>query len=169
MVIAAFVGDRFMIRGHIIVFNACFTIIGVSMYVEPMVSDSAHCSLSLRMGYASSNSVRYAGVFLGLAPYNASIPCIFSYQHNNIVGQTKRAIGAAIMIAGGGLGGIIASNAFQQRDAPGYRPGLNTVLAVQALTIVLVCKNFVVFTRANRKADRGELVIEGREGFRYTL
>ncbi|RVX67221.1 hypothetical protein B0A52_08655 [Exophiala mesophila] len=152
MVIAAFVGDRFMIRGHIIVFNACFTIIGVSM-----------------MGYASSNSVRYAGVFLGLAPYNASIPCIFSYQHNNIVGQTKRAIGAAIMIAGGGLGGIIASNAFQQRDAPGYRPGLNTVLAVQALTIVLVCKNFVVFTRANRKADRGELVIEGREGFRYTL
>ncbi|KIW30862.1 uncharacterized protein PV07_02555 [Cladophialophora immunda] len=152
MFIAAYIGDRFMIRGPIIVFNACCTIAGVVM-----------------MGYANTASVRYAGVFLGLPPYNASIPAIFSYQHNNIVGQTKRAIGAAVMIAGGGIGGIIASNAFQQKDAPGYRPGLNTVIAVQALTVVIICKNFFVFSRTNRKADRGEIVIEGREGFRYTL
>ncbi len=126
-------------------------------------------NLLCRMGYAKTSSVRYAGVFLGLAPYNASIPAIFSYQHNNIVGQAKRAIAAAVMIAGGGLGGIIASNAFQQKDAPGYRPGLDVVMAVQALTILLVCKNFWLFTRANRRADRGEIVIEGRPGFRYTL
>lgn len=121
------------------------------------------------MGYSNSPSVQYVGVFLGLAPYNASIPAIFSYQHNNIVGQGKRAIGAAVMIAGGGLGGIVASNAFQQKDAPDYRPGLNTVIAVQALTVVIICKNFVVLKRANRKADRGEMVLEGKEGFRYTL
>ncbi|EXJ56331.1 uncharacterized protein A1O5_12598 [Cladophialophora psammophila CBS 110553] len=152
MFIAAYIGDRFMIRGPIIVFNAIWTIVGVVM-----------------MGYAKTNSVRYVGVFLGLAPYNASIPAIFSYQHNNIVGQSKRAIGAAVMIAGGGIGGIIASNAFQQKDAPQYRPGLDTVIAVQVLTVVLICKNFFVFTRANRKADRGEIIIEGKEGFRYTL
>ncbi|KIW94129.1 uncharacterized protein Z519_05445 [Cladophialophora bantiana CBS 173.52] len=122
-----------------------------------------------RMGYAKTNSVRYVGVFLGLAPYNASIPAIFSYQHNNIVGQSKRAIGAAVMIVGGGIGGIIASNAFQQKDAPQYRPGLDTVIAVQVLTVVLVCKNFFIFTRANHKADRGEILIEDKEGFRYTL
>ncbi|KAK6371558.1 uncharacterized protein PV06_01409 [Exophiala oligosperma] len=152
MFVAAYIGDRFMIRGAIIVVNAVFTIVGVVM-----------------MGYADTSAVRYAGVFLSLPPYNASIPAIFSYQHNNIVGQSKRAIGAAVMIAGGGIGGIIASNAFQQKDAPGYRPGLNTVIAVQALTIVIVCKNFWVFGRANRRADRREIVIEGKEGFRYTL
>lgn len=121
------------------------------------------------IGYAKNPSVRYFGVFLGLPSYNASIPCIFSYQHNNIVGQARRAIASSVMLAGAGIGGIIASNAFQQKDAPQYRPGLNTIIAVQSLTIVLVCKNFFLYTRANRKADRGEIIIEGREGFRYTL
>ncbi|KAK4938331.1 hypothetical protein LTR10_021215 [Elasticomyces elasticus] len=152
MFITAYIGDRYMTRGPIILFNAVMTIIGVSM-----------------MGYAKGVTTRYVGVYLGLATYNASIPAIFSYQHNNIIGQTKRAVGSAVMISGGGIGGMIASNAFAQKDAPGYRPGLDTVIAVQALTVVLICKNFLIFRRQNHKADQGKLVIEGKEGFRYTL
>ncbi|OAL32680.1 hypothetical protein AYO20_07838 [Fonsecaea nubica] len=152
MYIAAYIGDRWMTRGPIILFNAVVTITGVVI-----------------IGYAKNPSVRYFGVFLGLPSYNASIPAIFSYQHNNIVGQARRAIASAVMLAGAGIGGIIASNAFQQKDAPQYRPGLDTIIAVQALTIVLICKNFFLYTRANRKADRGEIIIEGRPGFRYTL
>jgi hypothetical protein len=80
----------------------------------------------------------------------------------------KRAVGTAILVGGGGCGGIIAANVFRQQDAPKYLPGLYTAIAVQALTIVLVSKNFLVFHRQNRKADRGETLIEGTEGFRYT-
>jgi len=84
------------------------------------------------------------------------------------VGQMKRAVGTAILVGGGGCGGIIAANVFRQQDAPKYLPGLYTAIGVQALTVVLVLKKFLVFYVQNRKADRSEMVIEGTEGFRYT-
>ena len=106
------------------------------------------------MGFCTSNTTRYAGVFLAVASSNANIPGIFSYQHNNIgnispapfspktpiskdtnctitVGQSKRSTSAAMMIAGGGIGGIIASLVFRQQDAPQYKPGLIVVIALQ--------------------------------------
>jgi hypothetical protein len=43
------------------------------------------------------------------------------------------------------------------------------VIATQALSILHILKNFVVYSRANRKADRGERILEGQEGFRQTL
>lgn len=87
---------------------------------------------------------------------------------NLLVGQMKRAVGTAIMVGGGGCGGVIAANAFRQQDAPQYLPGLYTAIAVQALSIVLVSKNFLVFSVQNRKAERGQTTHEGTEGFRYT-
>ena len=48
-------------------------------------------------------------------------------------------------------------------------PALITVICTQALTILHVLKNFVVYSRANRKAERGERLLEGTEGFRQTL
>ncbi|KFZ15703.1 hypothetical protein V502_05446 [Pseudogymnoascus sp. VKM F-4520 (FW-2644)] len=148
---SAYVGDKFHIRGPLIVFSACFTITGVAM-----------------MGFCTSNASRYAGVFLAVASSNANIPALFSYQHNNTVGQAKRSVSSAMMIAGGGLGGLISGLVFRQQDAPQYKPGLLVVLSLQALTVVIVTKNFWYFARQNRKADRGDLVIEGQEGFRYT-
>lgn len=82
----------------------------------------------------------------------------------------------------GGVGGIIASNVFRQQDAPRYLPGMITVIVSQTLTVLLVVKNFWVFSWANKKAARAEEVseggeqlvvrkewIEGVKGFRYTL
>ena len=48
--------------------------------------------------------------------------------------------------------------------------GLHSLLThlQQVLTVVLVCKNFIIFKRLNRKADRGEIVLENVNGFRYT-
>lgn len=82
----------------------------------------------------------------------------------------------------GGVGGIIASNVFRQQDAPRYLPGMITVIASQALTVILILKNFWVFSRANIKARNREQIaesgdssivlgdwLEGIKGFRYTL
>jgi hypothetical protein len=84
------------------------------------------------------------------------------------VGNTKRALATAMLIGGGGCGGIIASNVFRQQDAPGYRPGMIAVITSQVITVILVSKNFLIFWLRNRKADRGEVVLEGVVGFRYT-
>lgn len=85
-----------------------------------------------------------------------------------LVGQMKRALATAIMVGGGGCGGVISANVFRQQDAPKYLPGLITAITVQALTVVLVSKNFLIFHLQNKKADRGETLIESTEGFRYT-
>ncbi|KAK4913691.1 hypothetical protein LTR49_018025 [Elasticomyces elasticus] len=154
----------YRLRGPLIVFNCLIGIMGVCM-----------------LAFATAPTTRYIGVFFGVATTSANIPAIFSYQHNDVedlrrytttplpsVGQLKRAVSTAIFVGGGGCGGVIAANVFRQRDAPKYLPGLYTAIAVQALTVVLVSKNFYIFYRQSRKADRGETLIEGSEGFRYT-
>lgn len=43
------------------------------------------------------------------------------------------------------------------------------VIATQVLSILHILKNFWIYSRANRKADRGEVILEGQEGFRQTI
>ena len=166
----AWVGDKYHTRGPLIIFNACLYIIGVSI-----------------VGYCTDVNARYGGVFLGVLGITGNIPTNWAYQHNNTgqldrcyralwqntnigaVGQSKRALCAGTMTAGGAIGGIIAGNVFQAKDAPDYRPGLIVCIVFQAVNILLVVKNFYVFGRANRRADRGEIVIEGQPGFRHTF
>ena len=152
MFVIAYLGDRYKTRGPIIIFNCIIAIVGVSM-----------------MGFLTRSRDRYAGVFLGVAAANTNVPTLLSYMHNNIVGQSKRAVASALLIGGGAIGGIASSLIFRQEDAPGYRPAMITVLCTQAVTVLHVLKNFWVFWRGNREADRGEIVIEGQEGFRYTF
>lgn len=150
-------------------FNAAMYIIGVSL-----------------TGFTSNLHARYGGVFLGVMGITGNIPTQWAYQHNNMVGQSKKALTITFMVMGGAFGGIIAGNVFQSKDAPNYTSGLwvcigfqvkgNCIIysiilrltIMQMLYFVLVAKNFVIFYIQNRRADRGEIVIEGQPGFRYT-
>jgi hypothetical protein len=85
-----------------------------------------------------------------------------------LAGQTKRALATAMLLMGGGCGGIVAAFVFRSRDAPSYIPGMITVIVAQGLTAILVTVNFFYFLHRNRKADRGEVVLEDTPGFRYT-
>jgi len=121
-------------------------------------------------GFIRSNpAARYAGVFLGVCGCNSNVPTLLSYMHNNIVGQTKRSVASVLIIGGGAIGGIIASNIFRQADAPEYAPAMIAAILMQAVTVLHVGKKFFVYGRANRKADRGIILLEGQRGFRHTL
>ena len=85
----------------------------------------------------------------------ANIPSNFAYQHNNtgtcpsglltyslifrltrhLVGQSKRALCAAMMTVGGACGGLIAGNVFRAQDAPGYIPGLSVCIGAQVSSL----------------------------------
>lgn len=67
MLTVAFLGDKFKIRGPIILIQALVIILGVCL-----------------MAFATNGPVRYFGVFLGIGAINANMPAIMSYQHNNI-------------------------------------------------------------------------------------
>jgi hypothetical protein len=116
--------DRKRSFAPFIVFPACVTIVGLCMVcLFVHYSYTNLLILFLQTAFHTSNSVRYAGVFLGGAGASANTPAVLGYLHNNVAGQSKRAFTTAIAIGGGGIGGIIASTAFRAQDAPGYRPG----------------------------------------------
>ncbi|KAI9842060.1 MAG: hypothetical protein M1837_007485 [Sclerophora amabilis] len=149
---SAWLGDRYHIRGPIIALNAIITLVGLPL-----------------MGFHSSNAVRYFGVFLVTAGANANIPAVMTYQANNIRGQWKRALCSASMVGFGGIGGIAGGLVFREQDAPGYKPGIYACIACSLLTLLIVGALSVQFFFTNKRAHRGETVIEGQEAFRYTL
>ncbi|SMQ50285.1 unnamed protein product [Zymoseptoria tritici ST99CH_3D7] len=150
--IESYLSDKYNLRGPVLIFNALLEIIGIAI-----------------LGYASQPYVRYFGAFLITGGANSNIPASMTYQANNVVGQWRRAFTAATIVAAGGVGGVIGSVAFRPQDSPGYGPGLWTCFVAAGLTVGSVVTTTVYMWRMNRKQARGECVIEGVVGFRYTL
>ncbi|EME48560.1 hypothetical protein DOTSEDRAFT_19083 [Dothistroma septosporum NZE10] len=148
----AYIGDKYHTRGPIIIVNACLGLIGLPL-----------------LGFAKGAAARYFGVFLATTSCNANVPAILSYQANNLRGQWKRALASATLVGAGGIGGIIGSTVFRAQDKPGYAPGMYTCIIACALVVVITTVMDLKFHRANKRAAAGGKIIEGLEGFRYTL
>ncbi|RVX66072.1 hypothetical protein B0A52_10006 [Exophiala mesophila] len=152
MVFIAWLGDKYHIRGPLLIANAVVGLIGLPV-----------------LGFASQPGVRYFGVFLVCTSANASIPTCMAYQANNIRGHWKRAFCSATLVGFGGIGGVAGSLIFRSQDAPHYRPGIYAGMAANGLLILIVCINTVYFRRENRKADQEGKILEGSPDFRYTI
>ncbi|KAF2726131.1 MFS general substrate transporter, partial [Polychaeton citri CBS 116435] len=148
----AWIGDKYHIRGPLLVFNAILAIIGLAL-----------------MGWVENLGGRYFGVFLTCAGANANIPQCMTYQANNIRGQWKRAFCSALLVGFGGVGGIAGSLVFRSQDSPHYLPGLWACMTASLLVILTVAALDLYFVFQNRKAEAGSHAIEGAvDGFRYT-
>jgi hypothetical protein len=55
-----------------------------------------------------------------------------------------------------------------EKEIPTYRTGIWAVTGAQLYLVVSTCALVFYYWRQNKKADRGEVMIEGLEGFRYT-
>lgn len=117
----AWIGDRYRVRGLIIVANSLISIIGLPI-----------------MGFHSNAGVRYFGVFLATAGANANVPATMAYQANNIRGQWKRAFCSATLTGMGGIGGIAGSLVFRSQDAPDYVPGVIATIVLVPLLLPLL-------------------------------
>jgi len=151
MFVQAYYGDKWHLRGPIIVFNAAMGVLGLGL-----------------LGYTHNQGVRYFGVFLATISCNANCPALVTYQANNVRGQWKRALTSATLIGGGAIGGIIGTTVFRAKDAPGYRPGILTCLIANVLIIFITAALTVKFWRANARVKAGGKMIEGQPGFLYT-
>lgn len=107
------------------------------------------------MGFCSDPSTRYGGVFIGVIGICGNVPANFGYQHNNtgkntngklyhylakneIVGKSKLALCAGMLTIGGAIGGVIAGNIFQAKEAPLYRSGLIICITFQVTFSIIV-------------------------------
>ncbi|OAQ74481.1 high-affinity nicotinic acid transporter [Purpureocillium lilacinum] len=80
----------------------------------------------------------YGFLFLAASGlYSIIVPAI-CWIANNLAPSGKRAVGMAMLISGGNLGGIVGSNIFLEREAPHYWSGYGVCLAVVLAAIVSV-------------------------------
>lgn len=143
-------GDKYRIRGPIIIGNMMLCLIGLPI-----------------MGWHPKAAVRYFGVFLVTAGANSNVPTVMSFQANNVRGQWKRAFCSATLVGFGGIGGICGSLVFREQDKlTGYKPGMYACIACALLNVILVCVCDLEFFRQNKKADRGEKQLENDDEVR---
>ena len=148
----AWAGDKYHIRSVWVITNGILALIGLPL-----------------LGFSKNVGVRYFGVFLATTAANANVPCTLTWQANNIRGQWKRALCSATLVGFGGIGGIVGSTVFRAHDAPAYIPGIIACMVAAGLIVVISLLLNLKFMRANKRAASGGKVIEGLEGFRYTL
>jgi hypothetical protein len=119
-------------------------------------------------GFLDNPWARYVGTFLGYAGATGLVVTSMAWMTNNLRGDGKRGVATAVMISLSGVGGVYSSVVFRQQDAPDYVPGLIAVMAANGLAVGLATVTTVVLRRQNSRAERGEIVLAGLEGFRYT-
>ncbi|KAI0907059.1 retrograde regulation protein 2 [Ustulina deusta] len=152
VLLSSIVGDKYRLRGPVIIFNCVTLIVGFSL-----------------LGFAKQDAVRYFGTFLATGAYVSNWAALSAYQANNIAGQWKRAFTAAAVAALNGAGGIAGSFIVRAQEAPRYPTAIWVSIGSHILMIAIVAAFSVYFHFANKLAASGKIVLEGVEGFRYTI
>ncbi|CAG8571591.1 13299_t:CDS:2 [Cetraspora pellucida] len=134
-ILIAISSDRAGIRGPYII---CCLLISIIGYVFLIVHNT-------------STAVKYIGaciIGIGLFP---CIPTSITWLINNLAGETKCAIGDAMMIAAGNIGAGISTQFYKYYDAPTYRFGHIVSLSLSIFALILCLIKFQLLSRANNK------------------
>ncbi|KAL8734012.1 MAG: hypothetical protein Q9166_001773 [cf. Caloplaca sp. 2 TL-2023] len=151
VILSSLVGDKYRLRGPVIVFNSLCMIGGFIM-----------------LGFANQVTVRYVGTYLATGAYISNWAALNSYQASNITGQWKRAVTAAAVTACTGLGGVAGSFIVRQQEAPRYITAIWISIGSHIFIICIIAAFSIFFYMANSKQTKGRKVIEETEDFRYT-
>ncbi|GMK56332.1 hypothetical protein CspeluHIS016_0301720 [Cutaneotrichosporon spelunceum] len=155
-VVCGRIADRIPhMRGNMILFNAVCIIVGTAMYSQLP---------------SNQRAARFVGIFIATGGGNSNIPLILAWQAVSIRAQSKRAFCSALTVAFGGIGGILGSTLFFNKEAKqGYPTGVFTIIGLNVATIFGTLAMMAWMHMKNKKAKRGECVIEGAEGFYYQI
>lgn len=153
--VTARLSDRLRLRGPFLIFNTVCLVIGATLFWQ--------------LGQ-NQKGARLFGVFLAFGGTTALIPQVVSWSQTSVRLQSKRAFSSALVVAFGGVGGVIAGVAFMEKEAKrGYPTGMTVSISLQSSNVVVILGLMAWFKYQNRRADRGEVVLEEAAGFRYQL
>lgn len=152
----AYISDKFPnCRAWMMISGCCQSVLGTCLYSQ--------LPASMKVG-------RYIGTFLAVGAANGNVGLILSWAQCSIRGQSKRGFTSAIIVAAGGVGGILASTLFMDKEAKkGYPTGVWSVVGLNCFQILSVVGLRLFYMWRNKQADKGQVVIEGDASFRYQL
>lgn len=137
--------DRLRHRFGFVLFGVAFASIG---YIILLCQGPPGAGLPPR--------VRYMAVFFVCTGTYIVQPVTIVWMANNLGGHYKRAIGLAIQVGFGNIGGIIASNIFVRADAPRYFVGYGVALGMMVFCGIMSIVFAVGLVRENRLRDQGK-------------
>lgn len=98
---------------------------------------------------------RYMCIFFITSGNYIAQPLFVVWLANNMSGHYKRSFGAALQIGLGNVGGIIGSNIFLANEAPYYKTGYSTGMALLLLCMLLCTVFYFGMMRENKLRDAG--------------
>ncbi|KAK0453626.1 MFS transporter [Armillaria borealis] len=148
-VVVAFLSDRLKLRGPFILIFLPMAIIGYIVAIT-----------------ATTNTGRYAAVFLIAAGIYPCGPCLLSILPNNSSGHYKKATATAFQLAFANTGGFIATFSYTQDQAPRYIRGHAINLACLVFAWFFVGANVCYClweNKARREGHRTENIRQYKE------
>lgn len=109
--------------------------------------------------------VTYFFLFLVAAGLYCPFTAVVTLVANNIAPSSKRAVGMALLISVGNLGGICGSNIYYAKQEPKYQTGFGTSLAICGCGIIAAFVLRIAYQRENKRRDE-LLEREGEDAIR---
>ncbi|OQU98762.1 hypothetical protein CLAIMM_04495 isoform 3 [Cladophialophora immunda] len=119
----------------------------------------------LAIPHPKYSGVSYFFLFLVATGLYCPFTCIVTLIANNLAPSSKRAVGMALLISVGNMGGICGSNIYFSAQAPKYPTGFGVSLGICVLGIVAAFVLRVAYQRENRRRD-DLLAREGEEAIK---
>ncbi|KIX07389.1 uncharacterized protein Z518_02042 [Rhinocladiella mackenziei CBS 650.93] len=116
----------------------------------------------LAIPHPKYSGVTYFFLFLVAIGLYCPFTCIVTLIGNNLAPSSTRAVGMALLISVGNMGGICGSNIYYASQAPKYQTGFGTCLAICVLGIIAAFILRKAYQAENRKRDE-LLAHEGEE------
>lgn len=116
--------DRFMWRAPFVVVPMLIIVLGFSMILPLAPTISSHIAPC------------YVGVVLICVGQYPTNPAGSAWISGNLAGPSKKAMGIALNIALGNIGGVSGSYIFLDNEQPGYRTGFSVGLSFAAMAVV---------------------------------
>lgn len=109
----------------------------------------------------------YGFLFPVAAGLYSPFTCLVSWAANSLAPSSKRAVGMALLISVGNMGGIMGSNIYLAREKPKYTTGFAASLAMCCAAVAMTFVLRWAYARENRKRDQliqehGEEAIRAR-------
>ncbi|KAM3563100.1 hypothetical protein ARSEF4850_002486 [Beauveria asiatica] len=99
------------------------------------------------------HGVKYLACFLVTVGVYPNVPQGVAWNGNNIGGSLKRAVGIAMHVGFGNLGGAVSGFVFRQADAPRYLSGHLALVGTLSMSLVLSVFMTIHLRRENARRD----------------
>ncbi|KAI0647385.1 MFS general substrate transporter [Trametes meyenii] len=115
------------------------------------------CSAIALAGYIvllvvhDNRKLQYGALYVAEIGAVGTLPLVMCWFETNLGNHQRRAVGTALQIGFGNIGGIIAAYTFLEKDAPRYIPGYAICIGFTALSVVSSCAYYVAVRLENRR------------------